>query len=586
MNKHAVSHIPDSNYAFALSENHICIRLRAAKGDIKRCVLFYGDRYYPKPRIKMAAIEMNVVASDELFDYFEVDFETEYPRLSYYFWLTDGTEDCCYLPGKFTKSPQVNRMGYFIMPYIRREDVALVPEWAKNAVIYQIFPDSFATSYRNISLRSDIKYTPDGQKSEARLGGTIKGITENIDYLTDLGVDCIYLNPIFSAESYHKYDTIDYYSIDPCLGTMDDFKIMVKTCHKNGIRVILDGVFNHCGWKFFAFRDVCENGPASRYKDWFYKIEFPVNTENINYAAFAYVHKMPKLNTGNPEVIKYFCDVGRFWIKECDIDGWRLDVADEVNHDFWREFRKAVKEEKPDVFLIGEIWEDASQWLNGDQFDSVMNYRFTEICKSFFAFNDISVDEFDNRLGFMLMRYKRQISLVQMNLLDSHDVPRFLYYCGEDARKLKLAVLFLMTYAGIPSVFAGDEKGISGFLDTEYRSQMIWKDTPFTLELFNHYKKLISIRKKYIDIFTGGVKTIYKDNAKGIYCFSRFSETEEIVVVLNNSEFRQTVSLPLKNLDKGCIDLLTKNTFKCDSGSSALTLEPLEGAVLKALRDS
>lgn len=582
MNKHAVFHQPGSNYAFALSENHMCIRLRAARGDIKRCVLFYGDRYYPRPRIKMTGIEMEVVASDELFDYFEADFETEYPRLSYYFWLTDCIEDYYYLPGKFTKNPHTNRMGYFVMPYIRREDITSVPEWAKKAIIYQVFPDSFATSYRKISCKSAVKYTPDGQVSEARLGGTIKGITENIDYLAELGIDCIYLNPIFSAESYHKYDTIDYYSIDPCLGTMDDFREMVKTCHDNGIRVILDGVFNHCGWKFFAFRDVCVKGEDSKYKDWFYKLEFPVNTENINYAAFAYVHKMPKLNTGNPEVIKYFCDVGRFWIRECDIDGWRLDVADEVDHGFWREFRKAVKEEKPDVFLIGEIWEDAPQWLEGDQFDSAMNYRFTDICKSFFALNDISVDEFDNSLGYMLMRYKRQISLAQMNMLDSHDVPRFLYYCGEDIRKLKLAAMFLMTYAGIPSVFAGDEKGISGFMDTEYRSRMIWEDTPLTLDLFSYYKKLISIRKKHIDAFSGGVKTVYKDNAKGIYGFVRFSKTKEITVVLNNSEFLQTISFHAEGLDSECIDLMTGNILKCDSGRLALTLKPLEGVILKS----
>jgi glycosidase len=578
----------DSNYAFAITESRVCLRLRAAKGEIKKCVLFYGDRYYPKPRIKMTGLDMCLVASDELFDYFEADLETSYTRLSYYFWLTDGIEDYYYLPGKFTHNPQSNRMGCFHFSYIRREDIALVPEWAKNTVLYQIFPDSFASSHRKITGKSDVKYLSGGQKSESMLGGTLKGITENIDYLTDLGVNCIYLNPIFTAESYHKYDTIDYYSVDPCFGTMSDFKAMVKTCHQNGIRVVLDGVFNHCGWKFFAFRDVCEKGETSKYRDWFYKIEFPVNTEKINYAAFAYVHKMPKLNTGNPEVIKYFCDVGRFWIKECDIDGWRLDVANEVDHGFWRSFRKAVKEEKPDVFLIGEIWEDAHEWLMGDQFDSAMNYRFTDICKSFIASNNISVDEFDNSLGYMLMRYKKQIAQAQMNMLDSHDVPRFLYFCGEDIRRLKLGALFLMTYVGVPSIFAGDEKAITGFKDTEYRSGMVWEDTPETLELFNYYKKLISIRKDYIDVFTGGVKTVFKDNTKGIYAFLRFAKRDRILVVLNNSEFMQTVNIPTQtaNLSTECfnsdgINLISGEIVNCSSNGLKLTLQPLSGAILK-----
>lgn len=216
------------------------------------------------------------------------------------------------------------------------------------------------------------------------LGGTLKGICENIDYIEKLGINCIYLNPIFEAASYHKYDTIDYFEIDPCLGNKADLKELVQQCHKRGIRVILDGVFNHCGADFFAFRDVRQNGKASRYYNWFYHLPETIQyADPPDYEAFAYVKEMPKLNTGNPEVVEYLCNVGTYWIREADIDGWRLDVANEINHEFWRAFRHAVRAVKEDIFLIGEIWEEAGIWLQGDQFDSTMNYTFSYLCRDF-----------------------------------------------------------------------------------------------------------------------------------------------------------------------------------------------------------
>ena len=574
MNQHAVLHIPDSAYAHALSETRICLRLRAARGDLQKCVLFYGDRVDPEHRVRMTGLEMTLVASDRLFDYYEADFETHINRICYYFWLSDGKEDCYYYSGEFIRRPTPNRTEYFQFPYVRREDIADVPAWARGAIMYQIFPDSFAGSYRAISSKKYFRTTEGGERCESHLGGTIRGITENLDYLADLGINLIYLNPIFTAGAYHKYDTIDYTTIDPCFGTMEDFKSMVQACHDRGIRVILDGVFNHSGWKFFAFKDVVEKGEASAYKDWFYQVDFPVNTEKLNYAAFAYVSQMPKLNTGNPEVANYFCDIGRYWIREAGIDGWRLDVANEVNHDFWRAFRKAVRKEKPDAILIAEIWEDAQQWLMGDQFDSAMNYRFTDLCKAFFAVNEISVDDFDASLNAMLMRYKKQITYVQMNMLDSHDVPRFLSFCGNHLDKFKLAVLFEMAYVGIPSIFAGDEKAICGMTEAEYRSPMVWKDTEETLALTAYYRKLIAIRKAHMSVFTGGIKTVLKDSARGIYAFSRFDNREEILVLLNNSPSSRDVLLP-KGYEGFDLDLLTRRI-----NGPVVQLKPYGGALL------
>ena len=208
---------------------------------------------------------------------------------------------------------------------------------------------------------------------------------------------------------------------------------MVAICHRNHIRVILDGVFNHCGSDFFAFKDVLTYGSKSRYYDWFYDMPEPVCYKDPpDYATFAYVKEMPKLNTSNPQLEKYLIDVGTYWIREADIDGWRLDVANEVNHDFWRHFKTAVKAVKPQFFLIGEIWEDAGVWLLGDQFDSTMNYRFSYLCKDFFATRTMTVSEFDAQMHKMIMRYPEQVSLVQMNFLDTHVMfPDFLLIVWE-----------------------------------------------------------------------------------------------------------------------------------------------------------
>ncbi len=579
MNRHAILHIPDSSYAHALTENRVVIRLRAAKGDLKRCILLYGNRVYPAPRIKINPMDMVLVASDQLFDYFEADFETDLDRICYYFWLDDGTETMYYYSSEFTQRPTLNRTEYFQFPYIRREDIAQVPQWAKNVIMYQIFPDSFATSKGRISGKPMEVTTEEGHQSTGKLGGTIKGISENVDYLKELGINCIYINPVFTAGAYHKYDTIDYYSIDPCFGTSEDFKAMVEILHQNGIRIILDGVFNHCGWKFFAFQDVLKKGEASAYKDWFYSLTFPISVDPVNYAAFAYVKQMPKLNTGNPEVVEYFCEVGRYWIREMGIDGWRLDVANEVDHDFWRAFRKAVQQEKSDAFLIAEIWEDAQQWLLGDQFDSAMNYRFTNTVIDFIGKDAISADEFDACLNAMLMRYKKQITPVQMNMLDSHDVPRFLSLCGNDMRRLKLAALFELTYVGIPSIFAGDEKGISGIQEAEYRAPMIWSDTDESEELTCYYKKLIAIRKNHMNLFTGDCKTVLKDSGRGLYAFKRSDGAEEAMVVLNNSERENQVILPLCN-NKALVNLMTHETLTAFENKVMLTLPPLSGAIL------
>lgn len=537
MKKEAVLHVPLSQFAYAYDERTIVLRLRAAKGDLKSCKVFYGDRVDPKPQIETFEKEMVCAAKDDLYDYFETVIHDRYSRLCYYFLLWDGKQEQYYYERDFSRDIPENRTEFFQFPYIRREDMFHIPSWAKDMVMYHIFPDSFATGYRIMEKQPNEQKIEikNGEKaiSGNRLGGTLSGIKANLDYLQQLGINCIYVNPVFAANSYHKYDTIDYFSIDPCLGTKKEAKELVEDCHARGIRVLFDGVFNHCGPDFFAFRDVLAHGEKSEYLDWFYGMQAPVDYKDPpNYEAFAYVKEMPKLNTGNPKVEQYLIKVGVYWIQEIGIDGWRLDVANEINHDFWRHFRAAVRAVKKDALLIGEIWEDAQCWLLGDQFDSTMNYRFSYLCTDFFAKRTMCAREFDEQMTKMIYRYPQQVSERQMNFLDSHDIPRFLSYCGGDRRKLRLACFYLIMGYGIPSVFYGDECYLDGKTETQYRQGMRW-DTSDTFA--GDLKEWISFRKTHEALKNGRYRGIWMEDG-GLYAFLRENKEEKVLVMINNSD--------------------------------------------------
>ena len=369
-------------------------------------------------------------AKTGLFDYFQVTLENPYKRLCYYFELYDGKETELYYGDNFAKGTVDDRSEYYQLPFNHRADIVRPPEWAKDAVIYNIFPDSFATGKEYISNRATTNKFGD-VTTRGKLGGTIQGITENVSYLKKLGVNAIYINPLFAAGEYHKYDLLDYFHVDPCFGTNEDFHRLVEVFHDNDIRVIIDGVFNHCGWRFFAFEDVVRNGEKSKYKDWFYGLTFPVvrpeDPETYpNYECFGYERLMPKLDLENREAADYFCSVGRYWVEEFHTDGWRLDVASEVNDGFWRRFYREVHDVNPEAILIGEVWESANHWLDGTIFDSAMNYDFRKHCKRFFGEKSIDAAEFDSRITDMRMRYREQTVFSQLNVLDTHDVSRFL----------------------------------------------------------------------------------------------------------------------------------------------------------------
>ncbi len=519
MNPSTVFHRPLSEYAFALDDTHYVFRLRTGRGEAESCRFYYADRAAMTPELDFSSLPMEKIRSDRYFDWYEIRLETALERIAYYFCLFSGTQTLCYYGDCYEWAGKPARSDYFQLPFNHRADRLTVPQWTKDAVVYNIFPDSFAP-------------TAQGPESgSARLGGTIRGITEKLDYISGLGCDCIYLNPIFTAGEYHKYDTLDYYSVDPCMGTNEDLRHLVISAHARHIRVILDGVFNHMSCRHPMFQDVLQKGSISSCYPCFYQLpEHPALPEAGRlpaYTCFSYVANMPKTNTADPFLRKYFCDVGAYWVREFDIDGWRLDVANELDDGFLRAFRCAVKEVKAEAVIVGEVWENASHYLNGDMLDSAMNYDFRRYCQRFFAEGSVDAQTFDANISTLLYRYKEPALYAQLNLLDSHDVSRFFSLCGEDPDKMELAVLFLMTFPGMPCVFYGDEKGLSGLSEFQYRREMSWKPHPLEAP----YRAFIGLRNTVPALRYGAYKTLLAHGKH--YAYARTWGRARITVAMN-----------------------------------------------------
>jgi len=338
--------------------------------------------------------------------------------------------------------------------------------------------------------------------------------------------------------------------IDPHFGDVDTMKKLVKASHERGIRVVLDAVFNHSGKSFAPFLDVLENGEASRYKDWFHIHEFPLDpTRGLpTYDTFAFEPIMPKLNTANPETKRYLLNVAEFWIKEVGIDGWRLDVANEVDHQFWRDFRKVVKQANPEAYILGEIWHESSAWLQGDQFDAVMNYPFTNAVLDFVIHQKLDARGFANVIGQQISRYPQQANEVAFNLLDSHDTSRLLTLCDGNKDKMKLAALFQFTYMGTPCIYYGDEVGLDGGHDPDCRKCMEWRAEFQDQDLFGFYRKLIALRKELAPLRTGSIRFLEAERGGSKLAYERKLGKETVIVLLNNYDAAQTFEITTNKL--------------------------------------
>jgi neopullulanase len=454
------------------------------------------------------------------------------------------------------------------------------PDWVQDAIFYQIFPDRFAKSKRNPAGKLPFEPWDSPPTVHGFKGGDLYGIAERLDYLKDLGVTALYLNPIFASASNHRYHTFDYYSVDPLLGGDDALRFLLDEAHGKNIRVVLDGVFNHASRGFWQFHHVLECGDGSPYKDWFHfdperlngkkhwgaypgphEIKALQHGENsltaLGYGAWWNAPALPKFNTNTPAVREFLFDVAEYWIK-FGIDGWRLDVAEEIDDDaFWQEFRNRVRAINPEAYIVAEIWHESQRWLQGDQFDAIMNYDVTKPAIAFFSngkldlkvlhqqtnyhgiHHSIDAHEFANRIDHNLGLYKQDITYAQLNLLDSHDTPRFLSCVGGDKASLKLAWLFMFAYPGAPCIYYGDEIGMDGQHDPDCRKSFPWDESKWDKGLLGYAKELIALRKNHPALRRGDFKRLW--SADGVYAFSRSLDEETFVVALNVSESPQQI---------------------------------------------
>lgn len=425
-----------------------------------------------------------------------------------------------------------------------------VPYWVQDAVFYQIFPDRFANgSAQNDPANVQRWGSPPTQKGFQ--GGDIQGILAKLNYLLDLGVNAIYLNPIFLSPSNHRYNTGDYYAIDPRLGNMADFHALIESAHTNQIRVVLDGVFNHCGRGFFAFSDLLENQEESAYRDWFHVKKFPVDAygkAEASYTSWWGFNSLPKFNTKNPQVRQYLLDVARYWIEQ-GADGWRLDVPNEINDDsFWAEFRQVVKEANPQAYILGEIWTADSHWVGPNHFDGLMNYPLREALLDILN-GTLTATGFCDRVDTLLKLYPQPNTYAMYNLLGSHDTERVRTKLSDDLNKLKSAYTLLFAIPGAPALYYGDEIGLSGGKDPECRAAFIWDSQQWQNELHAWVKNLIHTRRRLPALRRGDFLRLLADDRLRCLAFARRLGDTSVVAAVNASPAPHHIRIPVGELD-------------------------------------
>jgi cyclomaltodextrinase len=464
-----------------------------------------------------------------------------------------------------------------------------VPAWVQDAIFYQIFPDRFANGDPS---NDPVDVQPWGAPPDLLgfQGGDLWGIIQRFDYLLELGVNALYLNPIFLAASNHRYDTIDYCRVDPRLGDQEDFKALLELAHKNGMRVILDGVFNHCGRGFFAFQDLLKNEDHSGYKDWFYIHRFPLDAygegKAENYEAWWNMKSLPKFNVDTPQVRRYLLDVARYWIQQ-GVDGWRLDVPNEIEDDsFWAAFRAVVKETNPQAYLVGEIWEVDPSWVGERRFDGLMNYPVRKYLLDFLKNEGRTVGEFAGQIRGILDAYDPDHTFSHYLPLGSHDTARIRTELGGDVEKVKLAFQFIFTYPGAPSIFYGDEVGLEGEKDPHCRQAFPWDPSSWDLGLQDHIRRLITLRKKHPLLRRGELRFLPVEGSERVCAYARTLEGGAVVVVLNASASQSAVAVDVEALNwrqrMRLIDGFHGGEFWVEAEARRIKLElaPWQGCVL------
>ncbi|MCS6830066.1 MAG: alpha amylase N-terminal ig-like domain-containing protein [Armatimonadota bacterium] len=530
----ALRHEPRDMLYLQADGQKAVLTLRTRRDDVQRVevTLYDGKRFIKKPVPR--------VAQDTLFAYYRLSVARR--PVQYLFMVRDGNKQVWLSPQGATdaRPAQWFRLHPEQLPDVR------VPAWVADAIFYQIVPDRF--------LNADRANDPDANKpldetgrTDQFFGGDLWGVVQKAGYLNQLGVTALYLTPIFTSVTHHKYDTDDYTHVDPHFGGDEALITLCRELKRRGMRLILDGVFNHVGVHFFAFRDLLEKQEKSAYRNWFTVHRFPVKIENpAPYSAWWGIPYVPKLNHENPEVSDYLLNkVILPWMRRVPFDGWRLDVANEVPDHFWREFRKQVKRVRPDAVIIGEIWGDATHWLRGDMFDAVMNYPWRGFVLDWVAFRRTTPSVLDDRLRLLAMTYPRAVTYSMYNMLSSHDTHRLRTLCGGDWRKVRLAFLLQMTLPGAPAIYYGDEVGMEGGNIPDNRRPMDWIPPAEGEALRRYVASLVHLRRQHVALRRGDWVTLLTDDSRNVYVYLRQHGKQQVLVAINNGEKSAAVRLKI-----------------------------------------
>ncbi len=607
----AIYHEVKSKYSYLVDKHTLHIWIRTKKDDVSQVNLVTGDPFnwifdheedkfvWQAKTAKQEIMEKKYTT--KYHDYYFGIIKSETRRVRYGFKLTDGNTELFFGPQrvyenkKLTDEQAYDIFNYYNFPFLNSSDIFSSPKWARDTRWYQILPDRFF----NKDNEGDFIPWEQVVKGDQNTlyGGNIKGVIEKLDYIKELGFNGIYFTPLFDAYSYHKYDTTDYYNIDPSFGTNDDFKELVKQAHSKGIKVMLDAVFNHCGWFHPFWQDVLKNKEKSKYYDCFNitnldyvlqmkKDEFgaPIDdyskVEYPGYDTFAYTPLMPKWNTTHPLVEEELLGATAYWIIEMNIDAWRLDVSNEVSHHFWRKFNKVVKGINKEVLIVGENMDNAYPWIGPDQFDSVMNYDASIPVYSYFLhwedrFSKINKQEFIELMNEKLVSYPRNMYDAMYNCLDTHDTSRLLTLVNDNKDLMRLPIIFMYTYPGSPSIYYGTEKLLNGAESHhQNRKPMPWHITTKETESMEQFIKILNQCRDNYEVFKVIDIRFIETSNSDVLGYTKDVDCEQLLVLLNNSD--QAQSYQLSKMYEGYKSIFDDKVESIQSG----TLQPYGYKVL------
>lgn len=530
MNKFALFHQSETRFAYASADNGLTIVLRASAVDKLTVELLYNNKYAFTKKRSVAI--MQKCADDGTFAYYRAKFKLQDARFAYVFRITEGDKIYYYSEEGLSEDYDFELAYYtfFQFPFINSVDVMPVIDWAQEAVFYQIFVDRFARgtaekdeSYINTRWNGEIdRYS--------FTGGDIGGIKEKLPYLKNMGINAIYLTPVFLSPTNHKYNITDYLTVDPQFGGNGELSSFLVSAHKQGIKVIIDTVFNHCDVSHKRFCDVLEKGRKSEfYNSFIIDGDFP-DVAKGNYAYFADCKYMPKWNTNDAETRRYLTDIALAYL-DMGFDGLRLDVADEISHEMWRQLRKEVKNKYPQALILGEIWHESEQWLRGDQLDGVMNFKLQKILVDYFGLNPITADKASERMNGLLMKNTGQANDMSLNFLDNHDTPRFLNFAGGNSDKVLCALCAMIMYPGMPCIFYGTELPLDGGGDPDCRKTFDWTFANSNERYAEAFKNILALKRRIS--LCGGETEISADG--GLLKIVRTKGGEKLTAYFNTS---------------------------------------------------